>query len=148
MPTLTLADIRPGLIAYLDQRALESDKSVRKSCPQKQARPGPFLCVEADQEVSTWTPITTKPGADGLRVVLHKEWRSGGPQIWRESESYLNDGANLYRGPNDAFLAARRETYGGREWAVAATHATLSRDGLQVVIDEVENCTGNQQNPL
>ncbi|MCE9635846.1 MAG: hypothetical protein K8T90_09090 [Planctomycetes bacterium] len=148
MPILTLADIRPGLVAYLDQPTLEQDKRVRKTSPQKQARAGPFLCVESDSQGSTWTPVTTKPGKDEIRVTLYPEWRSGGPEIWRESESFLNDGANLYRGPNEAFLAARRETFGGRVWVDAASHATLSRDGLKVVLDEIENCSGDQQIPL
>jgi hypothetical protein len=103
--------IAPGIVVLdLDPIILLEDKRVRYTgTPVK--RSGPFLCVDVDDDgVTTWAGLTRKYRLE--RMEIEAGWRAGGGSRWRQQRQFLTDGANLWRGPKDAFAAASwRETF-------------------------------------
>lgn len=153
MAKLTKELIVPGVTAYLSQPVLEGNAAVTKTMPQAtlagaQARPGPFLCVEADAEVSIWSPITHESHSKFYpRLELIQEWRADGPKIWLQTRQYLNDGANLYQGEHGHFIAAELDSADGA-WGKAPVHARLLQPGVAAVRGEVEKQRGRRIRPL
>lgn len=88
------------------------------------------MCVDEQDGASCWSPITTERRRERLK--LHVQWRSGGHSQWLRDDQYLNDGANLWEGPNEIFVAASRQ-----ELTEAADRARLSAEGLFAVEQEI-----------
>ena len=124
-------EIKPGLVAFLDPRVLAAQDGVSHTQDPPVARPGPFVCISVGSESSEWTPVTTEYRPK--RLVLRREWRVGGHPQWLRDQQYLNDGANLWRGPHDAFTAAS-----SAEATMPLNRARLSTEGLAAVQAEIE----------
>jgi hypothetical protein len=124
-------EIEPGLVAFLDPRVLAAQAVVSHTQDPPVVRPGPFVCVSVDGDRSEWSPVTTEYRPE--RLVIQRRWRSGGHPQWLRDRQYLNDGANLWRGPHEAFLAASRA-----EVTTALDRAFLSTEGLAAVQAEIE----------
>lgn len=126
------AEIEPGLVAWLDQPALNCDDAVQKSTPHLgDPEPRPFVCFARDGDSSSWAPVTTIARPERLHLLA--DWRSGGRPGWVARDQYLVDGANTYTGPNAKFVAASTQDYSTR-----ANRMRLSVDGLKAVLAEVE----------
>jgi hypothetical protein len=89
------------------------------------------VCVAVGGEGSEWSAVTTEYRPE--RLVIEREWRSGGHPQWLRDQQYLNDGANLWRGPHEAFVAASHA-----EATAALDRARLSEEGLAAVQAEIE----------
>lgn len=137
MSALTEREIEPGIVAFLDPRILSEDPRVCNTQDPPIARFGPFLCVATREGFSTWAPITTTPKR--ARLELKAAWRSGGRWQWSNEEQFLNDGANLWEGPNDAFT---RASY--KERTEPESRARLSAEGLGAVAGEIEEQAGRR----
>ena len=131
MPSIGTHEIQPGLVVFMDTAALSADDRVGSAQNQPVFRSGPFLCVAVEGEESTWTCVTTEERAQ--RLPLDREWRSGGHPQWLRADQYLNDGANVWHGPTDAFVAASH-----REATTDRTRALLSPEGVAAVLAEIE----------
>ena len=84
-----------------------------------------------DQRRSYHPPAAGKPVG---RLALKQEWRSGGPRRWRLADQFLADGASLWRGPKEAFVAASWQEVKLR----SPNRASLSEEGLDAVRIEIE----------
>jgi hypothetical protein len=133
-------EIEPGLVVFLEPEALQADGRVTCTKDPPTSRPGPFVCVSADDEISEWMPITTEERWE--RVSIRREWRSGGHPQWLRDSQYLNDGANVWRGPHEAFVEASRQ-----ELTDQSTRARVSEDGLAAIREEVEAQRGRRDRP-
>jgi hypothetical protein len=131
MGALTEQEIQPGIVVFLDPLFLRADPRVRNTQDPPIARAGPFLCVTERNGISCWSPITTEPRRE--RVNLQARWRSGGHPQWLSAPQYLNDGANLWEGPNDVFVAASH-----KELTDTTNRAHLSHEGLSAVKEEIQ----------
>lgn len=126
------AEIEPGLVAWLDQPALNSDEAVLKSTPHLgDPEPRPFVCFARNGDSSSWAPVTTIARSE--RLHLPANWRSGGGPGWVCRDQYLVDGANTYSGPSVRFVAASTQDY-----STKANRMRLSADGVEAVLAEVE----------
>jgi hypothetical protein len=123
-------EIAPGLVVFLDPDVLKAADSVSHTKDPPTARPGPFVCISADDEVSEWLPITTE--ARWERRAIRREWCSGGHAQWLRDDQYLNDGANIWRGPPQAFVDAS-----DRELTDRPNRARIDATGLAEIMDEV-----------
>lgn len=107
------------------------DPTVEESFPQRYGSVRPFVCVDINGDRSTWTPLTGQHRDE--RLFIEREWRSGGELPWRVNDTYLNDGANTYTGPNDAFVAANAS-----ERTLPAKRARIKPEGMVAVREEIE----------
>lgn len=123
-------EIRPGLVLFLDPEVLASSDRVTNTKDPRRFRSGPFVCLTAGEEESTWLPITTEERRE--RLLIPPEWRSGGHPQWLRDPQFLMDGANLRRGPHDAFIAAS-----GAELTSREDRARVSAEGLSAINEEV-----------
>jgi hypothetical protein len=136
---IAVDEIEPGLVARLDPRMLGADARVMNTQDPPVTRAGLFICVEVEDELSTWAGVTTT--WRDRRLPLRPAWRSGGYRRWRLTPQYLTDGASLWRGPNDAFSEAswsELSSTGGRN------RARLDGEGLRAVRIEIRRQTGRR----
>jgi hypothetical protein len=131
MAAIEREEIEPGLVAFLDPRVLAAEADVFHTQDPPVIRPGPFVCVSVERDRSEWSPVTTEYRPE--RLAFPREWRSGGHPQWLRDEQYLNDGANLWRGPHEAFVIASHE-----ESTTVSSRARLSTEGLAAVKAEIE----------
>lgn len=124
------SEFRPGLVLWLDQQMLMEDPTVQETFPQRYGTVRPFVCVAVTGDQSTWTPLTGQHRDE--RMPIEREWRSGGELPWRVGETYLNDGANTYTGPNSSFVAAN-----GTERTLPTKRARISDVGVEAVRAEI-----------
>lgn len=139
-----IEEIAPGIVVRLDPPILLKDERVCHTQDPPVTRPGPFVCVEVDGEMTTWAGLTTtdktsvRPTHSASkpvgRLALKPEWRSGGPRRWRLSDQFLADGASLWRGPKETFAAASWQEIKLR----TPNRARLSEEGLDAVRIEIE----------
>lgn len=127
----TAPEFSPGLVLWLDQQMLMDDPQVLETLPQHHGNMRPFLCVEVDGDRSTWTPLTSQYRDE--RLEIEWTWRSGSGDEWRVGETYLNDGANTYTGPNTSFEAASHA-----ERTTPSNRAGISPTGVDAVRAEIE----------
>ena len=127
----TATEFQPGLVLWLDQEMLMDDPTVDETFPQRYGTVRPFVCVDVTGDRSTWTPLTGQHRDE--RLLIEREWRSGGELPWRVGDTYLNDGANTYTGPNSAFVAAN-----DTERTLPAKRARIKPDGMAAVRAEIE----------
>jgi hypothetical protein len=55
--------------------------------------------------MSTWAPLT-QADKKNVRLEIDPGWRTGGTDKWKNEKQYLNDGATIYVGPDESFVAA------------------------------------------
>ena len=137
-------EIAPGIVVRLDPSVLLEDERVCHTQVPPVNRPGPFLCVEVEGEMTTWAGLTTtdkksvrpthSAGRPVGRLALKQEWRSGGPRRWRLADQFLADGASLWRGPKEVFVAASWQEAKVR----TPNRAYVSEEGLDAVRIEIE----------
>ena len=130
-------EIEPGIVVRLDPAILLGDSRACHTQDPPVSRPGPFVCVEIAGDISTWAGLTTtdkksiRPsraaGAPVGRLALKQEWRSGGTRRWRFAAQFLADGASVWRGPKEAFVAASWQEVKPR----SPNRARLSEDERQ-----------------
>ncbi len=108
MTQIAVSEVAAGIVGFLDQSALQSNKLIEHTVFQKTPRPGPFICIKTDGGVSWWTAITTQArttsGVD--RVPIPKSERTGTHPQWLNVDQFLNDGASIYFGPTSEFCQA------------------------------------------
>jgi hypothetical protein len=141
---IDIEEIAPGIVVRLDPAILLKDERVCHTQDPPVNRPGPFLCIEVDGEMTTWAGLTTtdktsvRPTHSASkpvgRLALKQEWRSGGPRRWRLADQFLADGASLWRGPKDVFAAASWQEVKLR----TPNRAFVSEEGLDAVRIEIE----------
>jgi hypothetical protein len=139
-----VSEIKPGIVVRLDPAVLLEDDRVCHTQDPPVTRPGPFICVEVDGEMTTWAGVTTtdkksiRPsraaGKPVGRLALKQEWRSGGTKRWRLADQFLADGASLWRGPKDVFAASSWQEIKVR----TPNRAFLAEEGLDAVRIEIE----------
>ncbi len=131
MAALQPDEIRPGLVAFLDPEVLARDERVvNTKDPRTGIRPGPFVCVSERDETSRWAQITTEERRE--RLPIPPEWRTGGHPQWLRDPQYLQDGANVWHGPNEVFVAASSE-----ELTDTSSRAWVTEDGLVEIASEM-----------
>jgi hypothetical protein len=124
-------EVQPGLVAFLNVDVLAADdRVVNTKDPRRGIRAGPFICLSARDEVSQWTQITTEERQE--RVEIRPDWRRGGHPQWLRDPQYLQDGANVWRGPLEVFVAASHE-----ELTDQTTRAWVTEEGLRAIVEEV-----------
>ena len=126
MSQLAANEIVVGLVSHLDQTMLTADPDVLDTYPQKQTELRPFVCVEAEAEYSVWTPLSSMFRRERLKI--EDAWRQGGIDMWRTRVCFLNDGANIYCGPNGSFIAASID-----ELTEPETRSRILLEGVQKV---------------
>ena len=131
MTKLTPEELTPGLVSHLDQTMLTKDPKVLDTFPQNDTGLRPFLCVTVKDGISTWMPLTSTYRPE--RMKIKDEWRTGGIDMWRDRVCYLNDGANIYIGPNASFVAASAQ-----ELTQNGARSQMSADGVAAVSAELE----------
>jgi hypothetical protein len=132
---LTNAEIKVGIVAYLDVEALNSDSSVTK--PSSLAtRNGPFVCFATKGQESAWVEISTQYREE--RLEIEKAWRKGGAGAWLSEKQYVNDGSSSYVGPKMSFVAASV----GVDKFTATTRPRVSPDGTKAILEEVTSRGG------
>jgi hypothetical protein len=127
------SEIEPGIVVRLDPAILIEDGRVCHTQNPPLTRPGPFVCVAVEGDLTTWTSVTETPLRRD-RLPLQREWRSGGTKPWRLAAQFLADGAALWRGPKEAFVAASWQEIKTR----SRSRAYLSEEGLDAVRAEIE----------
>jgi len=130
---IEIDEVEPGIVVRLDPAVLVDDDRVCNTLDPPVPRPGPFVCVAVEDEMTTWAGITaTAVRRD--RLTLRSEWRSGGTKRWRLAAQFLADGASIWRGPKEAFVAASWQEIKTR----SRSRAYLSDEGLDAVRTEIE----------
>lgn len=128
---LTIDQIRPGAVAYLDTAILLTDPRLRR-LEDGMFRSGPFVCIEIGAGYTTWLSITSQPGCYRQRMALRPEWRIHGSEVWRYGPSYINDVRNPVRGRDVVFCDASRSeidfTTIGRPQVTADGLAAIQRE--------------------
>lgn len=129
---LTIDQIRPGAVAYLDTSILLADPRLRR-VGHGQFRSGPFVCIEIGAGYTTWLSITSQPGRWDRNFLLQPEWRRGGSTTWRNCPSYLNNVTHPHTGRDVVFCdASRGEVDFSR---IDRPHITV--EGLAAIHDEI-----------
>ena len=150
MSILDSSEIRPGIVAYLEESVLRSSDKVAWFCGKGSAHGPPerrpFLCVSAQNHECTWVPITTEPksGAGYKRLKLISTWRSGGDDAcfgnqWIKLNQYLVDGANMYSGHFSEFIDASVN-----ECTTPKSRSLLSNKGIASVLAEIKRQEGRR----
>jgi hypothetical protein len=140
---ITAEEVKPALAAWLDPAVLIADKRSVNTADPPVRRQGLFVCVAIDGAASTWAGLTTTHKPELVRAVsgecgrflIEPEWRSGGFKRWKDIPHYLTDGASLWHGPTEVFVAAswrERSASGGRN------RARITGIGLAAIRDEIE----------
>jgi hypothetical protein len=128
---LDASEVATGIVAWLDQAMLTRDDRIVSTYPQHGDEVRPFVCFEAAGSVSWWAPLTTQFRTE--RLAIKQEWCAGGLlTTWQTDPGYLADGANVYVGPDDAFVDASTN-----EQTTKANRAYLNEDGLEAIRAEV-----------
>jgi hypothetical protein len=128
---LSAAEIRPGVVAYLNAASLNIDPAVSR--PQSPTpRNGPFLCFAVNGSNTGWTPISNQVRAE--RLLIEPAWRLGGGDAWQHTDQYLNDGATTYIGPKASFVTAAATT----DKYNAQGRPRVSAAGVAAVLQEVQ----------
>ena len=137
MARFTPDEVVPGFVSSLDQGQLTSDDRVLDTYPQTSVELRPFVCFDIDGDQSSWAPLSRAYRRE--RVEIKSEWRTGGLNTWRDGACYLNDGANVYIGPHEAFVEASRETE-----TTPSNRSMMSEAGVAAVREEVERQIGRR----
>jgi hypothetical protein len=124
-------EIEPGLVAFLDPEVLIEDTRVCHTQDSDGMSSRPFVCFSIQDGMSEWAPTTTEYRSE--RLEIKQAWRSGGHPQWLRDSQYLNDGANVWCGANEAFVEASREEVTGR-----SNRAWVSETALAAIRAEVE----------
>lgn len=103
---LELNEIEPGVVAYLDGRALVSDPRIWQPHPNYDFREHPFVCLAAEHGRSVWLSLTSRQHALYRRPEVLPTWRSGGTPGWRLRDQFVNNVTNPFCGPDEAFVDA------------------------------------------
>jgi hypothetical protein len=131
---LTIDQIHPGAVAYLDTQILLADTRLQR-WEDRAFRSGPFVCIEIGAGYTTWLSITSQPGKYRRRLELRPEWRVHGSQVWRNGACYINNVCNPVRGRDVVFCDASRGeidfTTIGRPQVTAA--------GLDAIFNEISH---------
>src|SRR5690606_3729365 len=99
-------------------------------------RPGPFVCVQAADGRSVWSPLTQDFRPE--RLEIDKKWRREGSTVWREHDQYLNDGRNTFVGPNEAFVRA-----GAKEMPFKGYRRPyVTAEGVEAILSEIRSRSG------
>ena len=129
---LTIDQIRPGTVAYLDTSILLADPRLRR-VGSGQFRSGPFVCIEVGAGYTTWLSITSQAGPHNARLAIAQAWRGGGSKTWRYGPCYLSDARESFSGRDvlfcDASCGAFDETRIDRPYVTA--------EGLVAIHDEI-----------
>ena len=133
-------EIEPGLVVFMDPAVFAADGRVSHTKDPPTSRRGPFVCVSVDHEISEWMPITTEERLE--RLAIGREWCSGGHPQWLRDAQYLNDGANVWRGPSEAFVDASRHELTSR-----SNRARVSEVGLAAIHEEAEAQSHRRDRP-
>jgi hypothetical protein len=128
---LDVGEIEPGLVVFLDQEALAADGLVTHTSDLPSFSARTFVCFLVDGEISEWVPTTTEYRPERLQI--RRAWRSGGHPQWLSDQQYLTDGANVWRGPHEAFAEASR-----LEVTSKSDRARIAENGLTAIRKEVE----------
>lgn len=126
-------EVEPGIVVRLDPAILIADSRVCHTQDPPVTRAGPFVCVATEGEITTWAGLTTTEMRRD-RLALKPEWRSGGTRRWRFAAQFLADGASIWLGPKEAFVAASWQELKTRD----RNRARLSAEGLDAVAIEIE----------
>lgn len=130
MPAIHDDEIEPGLVVFVDPQQLLADARVCHTKDPPTSRSGPFVCTSSGSGHSTWAPLTTEPRRE--RLLLEREWLSGGHRQWLRDDQYLNDGANTWTGPDDAFVTASHAELTG-----PSNRARVSATGMEAIQQEI-----------
>lgn len=134
---LTLDDIRPGCVAYLDTSVLLRDSRLQRT-GDGLFRSGPFLCLSLRPGQTVWYQITTKPGSCGKRFLLQPNWVTGGSARWRSDTQYVKDLREPFIARDVVFLEA-----GAHEAPyVLFDRPHVSQAGIEAIVAEMRarNC--------
>lgn len=129
--TLTIDQIAPGVVAWLDAGVLNADARVT-ACGAVGVRP--FLCVTVGAGYTEWLALTTKSGVRVSRFLIQSAWRVGGTTRWREQPTYLRSLRALCRGRDVVFVDAAA----GCRQPVTAGSERVSAAGMVVISAAVE----------
>lgn len=129
---LTIDDIRPGCVAFLDTEILLRDSRLQwrggEGFPSR-----PFLCAALRPGQTVWYPLTSKPGACGKRFLLLPEWIGGGHTRWCSGPNYVKDLREPYIGRDVVFLEAS-----AREWLHPGTERPyVTQAGIDAIFAEM-----------
>lgn len=103
---LTIEQVKPGVVAYLNHEALNSHSYLKKP-PSPAPRSGPFLCYALESDgTAYWSEITTGNG----RFEIVDAWKRGGSEKWRKDKQFLNGAQTSYVGPAFSFIIAASGT--------------------------------------
>lgn len=129
------SEIAPGLVVRLDPRVLNAHPDVCYTQDPPVTRPGLFVCVAVEptmsDDITTWAGLTTQPRWE--RLSIDPDWRTGGFDRWRLTPQYLTDGASLWSGPREAFVAASLQEVS----KPSRNRARISRAGLDAIRAEI-----------
>lgn len=131
MAAIRVEEIEPGLVAFLDPEVLIEDARVWHAQDAAEISSRPFVCISVENGIAEWTPTTTDWRSE--RLEIRQVWRLGGHPQWIRDPQYLNDGANVWRGPGEAFVQASQQ-----EVTIESNRARVSEQGLTAIRAEVE----------
>jgi hypothetical protein len=130
MTAIGTREITPGLVAFLDPSMLIVDPAVSHTQDSAGMSSRPFVCVLVENGISEWSPTTTERRTE--RLEIEQAWRSGGHPQWLGEPQYLNDGANVWRGPHESFIEASWQ-----ELTFEASRARVSAEGVAAIRAEI-----------
>lgn len=111
---LTLQDIEPGVVVWLDSDALNADS---RASATGAVGVRPFVCVDVGPGTTTWLALTTKdrPHHDAKfrRFPIPAGAKFNGPPVWRTQPNYIRDMACPVVARDTVILAASRDTWKG-----------------------------------
>jgi hypothetical protein len=131
MTAITSDEIKPGIVVFIDQALLAAQPGVIHSKELTDASSRPLVCVAATSGSTEWLALTTEYRPE--RLEIRPEWRTGGHPQWLRDPQFVNDGASVWMGPHEAFVASSI-----LEITVRATRARVSREGLDEIRSEME----------
>jgi hypothetical protein len=122
---LTIAEIKPGAVAYFDVAVLHADPevSVTGDPVKRDVTGNQFVCYRVEQNKSYWSPLTAT--FKFKRTLIKAEWVSNGYGPLGAGKVWLQDGKNTYQGPNQSFMAAT-----ATEGPFEVARPTLSNEAL------------------
>jgi hypothetical protein len=134
---VTEAEIRPGIVVFLDQARLQSRRDVLATLGSRRIKIRPHVCLAVEGDLCAWTPLTSK--WRGERLAILASWRLGGDRAWRGSRCYLHDGACVVVGSRAAFALASWQ-----DAAPAGERPALSPAGCAHLLQAVERERGRR----
>ncbi len=135
---LTVEEIRPGLVVFLDQAMFLERWDVLQTLPTRSVKVRPHVCLSVDGERCAWTPLTSRWRRERLPILA--SWRLGGDRAWRGARSYLHDGASVVVGPRAAFVHASH-----KDVAPAEERPALTPEGCAQILVAIERARGRRQ---